>query len=300
MEAANGRASVEPVSVWKGRALCVGAAVLWSTSGLLIKSLTREDGAGWTGWQVAGMRSLIAGIALFILGRPGKLLPTRRGWILAMITWPLLLTYVLAQTYTTTANAIFLQYTAPLWVFALSPVLLGERPTRADMLAIPALLGGMALILSSKLALGYSRFGDVMGVLSSFCYAGVILLLRKWRDKEGVAGLAWGNLILAGVALPIAALTRTGLVLPDFTTGPQILFLGVVQIGLAYFLFQWSLRGITAAEASILTLVEPVLCPLWAYLAIGDEPGRLSIIGGGVIVVTIVLHTIATGRRKRV
>ncbi|GAG49022.1 unnamed protein product, partial [marine sediment metagenome] len=151
---------LKPVGPWKGRALCVAAAVLWSTSGLLIKSLTQK--AGWSGWQVAGMRSLIAGLTLLALGRPKSLLPSRRQWVIAMVTWPLLLTYVLAQTYTTTANAIFLQYTSLLWIFALSPVFLRERPTREDLLAVPALLCGMGLILSSRLALGYSRFGDLM------------------------------------------------------------------------------------------------------------------------------------------
>ena len=287
----------KPVGPWKGRALCVATAVLLSTSGLFIKSLTQR--AGWSGWQVAGMRSLIAGVTLLVLARPKRLLPTGRQWILAMITWPMLLTYVLAQTYTTTANAIFLQYTSPLWVFALSPVLLRERPTREDLLAIPALLAGSGLILSSRLALGYSRFGDLMGIASSFGYAGVVLLLRKWRRGGVVVGLAWGNFILAAIALPVARLGPTGFVTPDLTSGAQILFLGVLQIGLAYFLFQWSLRGITATEASILTLVEPVLCPLWAYLAIGDEPGPRSIIGGAVIVLTIVVHTVFAARRNR-
>ena len=285
------------VGPWKGRALCVATAVLWSTSGLFIKSLTQR--AEWSGWQVAGVRSLIAGLTLLILGRRKRLLPTRRQWLVAVVLGPMLLTYVLAQTYTTTANAIFLQYTSPLWVFAFSPVLLRERPTREDLLAMPALLGGMALILSSRLALGYSRFGDLMGVVSSFGFAGVFLLLRKWRDGSGVVGLAWGNLILAAVALPVAALAPRGLVAPTLTSGAQVVFLGVFQIGLAYFLFQWSLRGIAATEASILTLIEPVLCPFWAYLAIGDEPPSNSILGGAVIISAIVLHTVFSARRAR-
>lgn len=288
-------------SPWLGRGLCAAAAVLWSTSGLFIKSLTfaLPVGAGWNGWQVAGLRSLFAALALFTFARPRRYRPTWHQLAIAMATWPTLLTYVLAQTHTTTANAIFLQYTSPLWVFAFSPILLKEKPTKVDILAVPALLAGMALILHSQLSLGFSRFGDVMGLLSGVGYATIIMLLRKWRDGSSVLGLAWGNVIVACIALPAACTGGREIVMPNLSTMTQIIFLGVFQIGTAYFLFQWALRGITAAEASMLSLIEPVLCPLWAWLVVNDVPGPRSLMGGGVILVTLLLHTAWVSRSRR-
>lgn len=221
-----------------------------------------------------------------------------------MLTWPTLLTYVLAQTHTTTANAIFLQYTSPLWVFILAPLLLKENPQKADLAAVPPLIAGMTLIFISRLpgtalVLPHPGFGNAMGLLSGVGYAGIVLALRKWRDGSGILGLAWGNVILALIALSAGTFTDRDLVMPNLKTLSQIAYLGIVQIGLAYFLFQWSLRGITASEASILTLLEPVLCPLWAWLVVEDLPGKLSIWGGVTILVTLVLHTIWTVRARK-
>ena len=185
---------------WAGIGLCLAASVLWSTSGLFIKTLTQ--GAGWSGWQVAGLRGFFAAIAFFVLARPRTLKPTKHQLLIAMLTWPTLLTYVMAQTYTTTANAIFLQYTSPLWVFILAPLLLKETPQKADLAAVLPLVGGMVLIFISRLPktelnLPYPGFGNAMGLLSGVGYAGMVLALRKWRDGSGILGLAWGNVMLA-------------------------------------------------------------------------------------------------------
>ncbi|MBN1674138.1 MAG: EamA family transporter [Kiritimatiellae bacterium] len=286
-------------SPWTGRVLCVVAALLWSTSGLFIKKLTGA-GAAWSGWQVAGLRSLIASVTLLLIARPRRVRPTRAQWIVAVLVASTVLPYVLAQTYTATANAILLQYAAPVYVLALSPWLLKEPLRRPDVLAIVAILGGMALIFPAGGLTG-SRclFGNVMGVLSGFTFAGCMIALRKWRDGSGVLGLALGNLLTALVALPIAALRRPGWVWPDVSSGSQILFLGAVQIGLAYFLFQRGVHSVRAAEASILILVEPVACPLWAYLVIDDRPTAATLAGGGVILATLAVHALATLRAAR-
>ena len=170
--------NIERTSRWAGRGLCVVTAILWSTSGLFIKALTAQPGAGWSGWQVAGGRSLLAGITLLALGRlwPRRAadagvsvalsrrpwLPDGRQIILAIVYAGTLLPYVLAQTYTTTANAIFLQYTAPVYILFLSPWLLHEKPKAADLLSLPVLLVGIFVILSAELQFGHGTFGNVM------------------------------------------------------------------------------------------------------------------------------------------
>jgi len=292
--------------LWLGRLLCVAAAVLWSSAGLFIKRLTDPAGAAWSGWQVAGMRSLIAGITLLALARlfvrptndapaapPARAaLLDHRNWVLGLVYGPTLLTYVLAQTYTTTANAIFLQCTAPLYILFLSAWLLRERPGIGDYLTLPALLAGIILILSAELTFREGAFGNVMALISGVGYAFVILLLRKWRDGCPLAGIAVGNFLLAAVGIGVACAGPKGLVRPDASAWTQIAWLGVFQIGLAYFLFQAALKRITAVEAALLTLIEPVLCPLWAWLFADDRPPSGSLIGGAIILGGLLVHTL--------
>lgn len=295
-------------STLQGRLLCIGAALLWSTSGLFIKTLTAPapDGPGWSGWQVAGLRSLVAGFTLCLLSlvpwgptttlapdtKAGRRAPGAHEWFIALMMALTMLAYVLAQTYTSTANAILLQYAAPIYVLLLSPWLLDERLKPRDLLAVGAIAAGILLIVPSSTTPG-ERFGNLMGLLSGVGFAAVILTLRKWRDGNGVRAMAIGNFITAAAALPVAAAAKQGLVPLGPVTAAQIMFLGVFQIGVAYFLFQRSVQILRATEASLLTLLEPVACPLWAYLIIGDTPTGTTIAGGTLIVLTLALHSIA-------
>ena len=306
--------NLEHAGRWAGRGLCVATAILWSTSGLFIKKLTAVSGEGWSGWQVAGARSLLAGITLLALGFIWRrrvteggvpVAPARPWWhpdgrqmILAVVYAGTLLPYVLAQTFTTTANAIFLQYTAPVYILFLSPWLLREKPKAADLLSLPVLLVGIFVILSAELQFGHGTFGNVMALISGVGYALVMLLMRKWRDAGAEGGIALGNFLLAAIGIGIACGSAQGFVWPDLRSGAQILWLGVFQIGLAYFLFQGALRRITAVEASLLTLLEPVLCPIWAWLYVADVPPRNSIIGGAIILLMLVTNTIWKARTE--
>jgi len=306
--------NIEHSSRWAGRGLCVATAILWSTSGLFIKKLTGESGSNWSGWQVAGARSLLAGITLLILGRiwqrrsaeaeravaagRSPWLPDRRQIILAAVYAGTLLPYVLAQTFTTTANAIFLQYTAPVYILFLSPWLLHERPKAADLLSLPLLIVGIFVILSAQLQFGHGTFGNVMALVSGVGYALVMLLMRKWRDAGAHGGIALGNFLLATIGIGVACGSAQGFVWPNLQSGPQILWLGVFQIGLAYFLFQEALRRITAVEASLLALLEPVLCPIWAWVFVADVPPRNSLLGAAIILLTLVANTIWKARTE--
>ena len=306
--------NLERASPWVGRGLCVATAILWSTSGVFIKKLTAESGPAWSGWQVAGTRSLFAAFTLLALGRiwsrrpaearvsvaPGRLswLLGRRQIILAIVYAGTLLTYVLAQTYTTTANAIFLQYAAPVYILLLSPWLLREKPKLADLLSLPVLLVGMFLILSAELQFRHGTFGNVMALISGVSYALLILLMRKWRNEGVEGGIVLGNFLLAAVGIGVACGRARGFVGPDLWSGAQILWLGVFQTGLAYFLFQGALRRIAAVEASLLTLIAPVLCTLWTWLCVADIPPLNSILGGAVILLALVANTVWKARTE--
>ncbi len=268
----------------------VAAAVLFSTGGAAIKGCTLG------GWALASLRSGVAVVAILLLVPEARRRWTRRTWLVGLAYAGMLILYVLANKLTTAANTIFLQDTAPLYVLLLGPLLLGERFHRAD-LGIMALIGtGMALFFVGS----PQRFatapdptlGNALAVAAGVFWALTILGLR-WLARDGdaaasAAAAACGNLIAFAGALAFA--------LPLDPVSPKdaaiVLYLGAVQIGLAYVFLTRGMRRVPALETSLLLLIEPVLNPVWAWLAHGERPGPWAIAGGILILSGTVLRTL--------
>lgn len=265
----------------KSRLLLVAAAVLWSTAGAAIKSI------GLTGIQIAGARSLVAAAFLFLAVRETRRRPDRRVLLVSAAYAVTVVLFVLATKLTTAANAIFIQSTAPLWVLLLSPWLLGERPTRGELLAVPAFGLGLGLFFMDELSPG-QNLGNLAALGSGVAFASSIVGLRTLRER-GPAALAWGNLLAAAATLPLWSRGPAA-------TGPDLallLYLGIFQLGLAYYLFSRGVSGTPAIEASLLILVEPVLNPIWTFLVTGERMGPWAIAGGAVVLVATAWRTVA-------
>jgi drug/metabolite transporter, DME family len=268
------------------RLLLLAAAALFSTGGAAIKS------ASITSWQVASFRSGIATASLLLL-----VPAARRGW-----TWklaPVAVTYagtlvffVLATRLTTAANAIFLQSTAPLYLLLLAPLLLHEKIRRSDLAFIGAVGAGMAMVLlagehaavtAPDPALG-NRFGAASGLSWALTMAGLRWLGRHGAENSAVPAVAAGNLaaflICLPMALPVARIGAADIVV--------MLYLGVVQIGLAYWCLTRAIRHVPAFEATALLLLEPALNPVWTWLVHHERPGGLAI-GGGLVILAATL-----------
>lgn len=264
----------------------VAAALLWSFAGVLIK------GIPWPPLAVAGGRGLIAALFLFATSRGLRFTWSRTqvGAALAYVGCTVL--FVVANRMTTAANAILLQYTAPVWVALLGSWFLGERPTRADWWAIIAAFLGMGLFFADELRLA-SVLGNVVGILSGVCFAGIAILLRKQKDSSVVESIILGNLFAFIIGLPFIAaapaLPPRGLVL--------LLLLGVVQLGLSYRLYSQAIRHVTALEAVIIPVVEPIMNPVWVLFFVGERPGRLALVGGAIVIGAVTLRAIASIRR---
>ena len=187
----------------------------------------------------------------------GRRLPSRRGLLVTLAYASTVVTFIVATRLTTSANAIFLQSTAPLYVLLLSPWVLGERPTRGELLAVPVFLLGLSLFFLDQLDPG-QRTGNAVAMISGVCFATCILGLRAVKN-EGTSVLVWGNVLAGGFTLlfcldgPRPTALDLGLVA----------FLGVFQLAFAYACFQRGLRETPAVEASLLILIEPVLNPVW-------------------------------------
>jgi drug/metabolite transporter (DMT)-like permease len=265
----------------RSRLLLVAAAVLWSTAGAAIKS------SGLDALQIAGGRSLVAGLFLFLAVREARARPDRRVLLVAAAYAGTVVLFVMATKLTTAANAIFIQDTAPLWVLVLSPWLLGERPTRGELLAVPIFGAGLALFFLDELTAGQAR-GNLLALASGVAFGLCIMGLRILRERGPVA-LVWGNLLAAAVTLPFWPLGAKATA-PDLAI---VLFLGVFQLGLSYLCFSRGVIGTPAIEASLIVLVEPVLNPIWTFLVAGERMGPWAVAGAAVVLLATAWRTAA-------
>jgi drug/metabolite transporter (DMT)-like permease len=268
----------------RSRLYLLAAAVLWSTAGAAVKLSTLSA------WQLASGRSLVAALVLALAIPAGRRFLSWRGLAAAVAYAATVVLFILANKLTTSANAIFLQDTAPLYVLLLSPLLLRERPSRSELAAVPVFLLGLSLFFLDQLNPG-QLWGNVIALGSGLAFALCILGLRA-VGAEGSAVLVWGNLI-AGASVLLPAL---GGPKPTTLDIGLVVFLGVFQLGLAYALFQRGLRETPAVEASLLILLEPVLNPVWTFVFAGERPGPWALVGGTIILLATAWRTLLGSR----
>jgi drug/metabolite transporter, DME family len=282
-----------PVHV-RARLLLVSAAVLFSTGGAAIKWTTL------TAWQVAGMRSLIAAIALLILLPDARRHWSRRNWLVGIVYAFTLVLFVTANKLTTAANAIFLQATAPLYILLAAPWLLREHIKRDDVPFMVAVgIGMAAFMVGGNVPVASApnpSAGNVAAAASGVTYALTVMGLRavaRTDPRATLNTLVSGNIVAAAMCLPVGW-PITGAVPSDWAA---LVWLGVFQIGLAYLCLSTGVRHVTALEASLLLLAEPVLNPVWAWLAHGEQPGPWALAGGALIVVATTVRAVRAPSR---
>jgi drug/metabolite transporter, DME family len=283
-------------SALANRLMVVAAALLFSTGGAAIKATQL------TAWQTAGGRSIVAAMALLVLIPEARRIWNWRVWPAGLAYSLTLVLFVLATKLTTSANAIFLQSIAPAYLLLLGPLLLKERIKRADILFSLVLACGMVLLFQgteSPLATAPdpSR-GNLLAALSGLTYALTLCALR-WqahaggRDGAAISTVAAGNLIAFGLCLPNA------LPVERFASSDLgvLLYLGLFQIGLAYWLLTRGMREVPAFETSTLLLMEPVCNPIFTWLILGESPSKATLSGGAVIIAATLVH-VWTGRKQ--
>lgn len=283
------RASPSPLSPGRGRLLVAAAALLWSSGGLAIKLVPLSA------FGVAFWRSFVSAIFLLVVFRPSRARWRHAAPSTVVVYALMILTFVSATKMTTAANAIFLQYTGPLYVLALAPFLLKEPFRKVDAAALGVALCGMSLFFVGRLDPGAFR-GNLVAVVSGLFFGLTILLLRRDASGDAIPSVIAGNLAAAALALPFAwgdlALDAKGALL--------VLFLGVFQLGISYVLFVKGLKTVPAAEASLLGMLEPMFNPLWAFLGLGERPSAWAALGGGIVLAAVAGRTILGARRGEI
>lgn len=263
------------------RLLIIIAAVLWSTAGAAMK-LCQLSGP-----QIACGRSLVAGAFIWLAVPEARRAPTRRTIAVACAYAATVVLFSLSNKLTTAANAIFIQSTAPLWVLVLSPALLGERPARAQVLAVPVYGVGLALFFLDDLSPGQLA-GNLLALCAGLSFGLNTIGLRRFH-ADGAGALVWGNLLAVLLTAPFV----TSGPLPQPSDLALLLYLGVFQLGLAYVCFARAVRHLEALEASLLVLLEPVLNPIWTFIFAGERPGPWALAGGGIVVLATLWRTLA-------
>ena len=274
----------------KSVGLLLSAALLWSMAGVLFKFVQ------WPSLAAAGGRGLIAAIFLLVLCR-GSLRftwsPLQLGTAVAYAACTVL--FAMANKLTTAANAILLQYTAPVWIALFGAWFLGERATRADWATIAVVFAGMGIFLYDGL-----RLNDLGGILvaisSGIFFAASILLMRKQKKGSAIESIILGNLLGFLIGLPAiwSAPPLSG------TSALALLVLGTGQLGLAYLLYARAIKHVTALEAVIIPVIEPILNPVWVMCFIGERPSPLSLVGGVIVLGAVTWRAIDSIRQRRV
>ena len=273
-------------------------ALLFSTGGVAIKASTL------TGWQLSCFRSLAAAVVLLIF------LPSaRRGWswrsfVVAIPYAATFTLFTLATKYTTAANAIFLQDTAPLYILLLGPLLLGERIRRRDLSFMVALLIGLGLIFAStREATTYAsdpKLGDLLALVSGLTWALTLLGLRwiavraKHHDDEPTAAVVAGCLVASLFAAPFSFPVENA----NVGNWLIVAYLGIFQIALAYAFITNGIRQVRALEVSLLLLVEPVFSPVWVWLFLAESPAALAVAGGAIVIGATAVHAVRSGDQR--
>src|SRR2546423_3818495 len=272
--------------------LVLGAAILWSTGGLFIKA------THLSAFELSFGRSLLAAITIAVFTRREGFGINGISAITSLLYAALLILFVVATKLTTAANAIFLQYTAPVYVLILEPLFYKEKFRGRDFATVVACIGGMSLFFVGKLR-PQDLSGNLFALASGVCFALFFLLLRhaKPRQVNRAPSTIYGNLVVVLICAPaFFGAVQHGISAPDLA---RIAYLGIVQIGFAYLLFTLAMaRGVRSLDAGIIGYIEPVLNPIWVFLFIGERPSGWAIIGGANIIASAILHTLLSAKAK--
>lgn len=282
--------TTKPTQHSNGALLVLIAAILWSSTGFFAKAPFFK---GWSGASLGFWRALFALAVLAPLVRK-----PRWDWrlpFMALAFAAMSYTYLTAVMSGSAANAIWLQMTAQGWVVLISVFLLNEPLSRRDKVLLMFTSAGVGFILFFELQ-GSSFSAVLWGLASGILYAIVVLLLRHLRDLDSAWLVALNHAAAAACLAPLALGSAP---LPSGIQWPLLIAFGVIQLGIPYLLFARGLRSIPGYQASCLGLAEPILLPVWAYLAWGERPAWWTMIGAMLILAGLVLRFAPLRREAR-
>jgi drug/metabolite transporter, DME family len=265
----------------KGLIAVFCAALLWSTGGILIKLVTLDA------MQISFFRGIFAALVFAVVFRKQVFKANLFTFVNAIFYAAILILFVIATKITTAANAIFLQYTAPIYVLIFEPVINKTHYEKINIITIFVCVIGMGLFFMGKLSAEHME-GNIIALLSGIAFAAFLLGMRKNKKEFQFSSIFYGNVIVSIISVPFL-FSMNGL---SFSNLWMVAFLGIFQIGIAYAIFSYGLKRVYAIEASLISMIEPVLNPIWVLIGYGEVPSLLAVIGGIIVISAISIRTI--------
>ncbi len=281
--------SNQPLTHGKALFYIALAAILWSSSGLFIKLIELNPLA------IAGLRSAIAALFVILLMRRKLCFNLCRAQLAGAVAYALtMILFVTATKMTTAANAILLQYTAPVSTALLGAWLLKEKVTRFDWTIISVVIGGMFLFFIDRLSAA-GMWGNIMAVASGITLSYFVICMRIQKDASPLETVVLGNILTALICVPFYFQQA-----PAAVEWLILLYMGVLQIGLSFLIFSAAIKYVAALESILIQTFDPLLNPIWVWLVIGEAPGRWAIAGGIIVIGAVTVRSLATNKKAPV
>lgn len=258
----------------------VTCALLWSTGGIFIKLLP------WNPMAIAGLRSLISAVVylLFMRSQGIKFVLNKHSILSGMFLTGVFIFFIAANKMTTSANAIVLQYSAPIFILILSALMFKQKFRKGDILTVAATTIGISLFFLDKISGGYV-IGNILAITAGLFFASMFITNGRADDQSRSSGILLGHIFTALIGVPFAFFTPT---LINGSTISIILALGILQLGIPYVLYGMAARHCSPLACSLISAIEPLLNPVWVFIFNGEAPGFYAL-GGGVIVISAVV-----------
>lgn len=260
--------------------LLAATALLWSMGGLLIKLID------WNPIAIAGMRSAIAAILILLVVRKPHITWSFNQIGGAIAYAGTVILFVMANKMTTAANAILLQYTAPVYVALFGMWFLKEKVRWIDWVTIFFVIMSMFLFFIDRVSAG-GFLGNVLAIISGVFFAGTAMFMRKQKNESPLESILLGNILTAVISIPFMFQST-----PSASSWIGLTILGTVQLGFSYILYSIAIKKVTALEAVLVPVIEPILNPVWVFIVTGEQPGIWSLIGGVLVLFFITARCI--------
>lgn len=266
-------------------------SVLWSTAGILIKFLP------WNPMVIAGLRSLVAaGVYLLYMRREKtKFLINRYSVLSGIALMCTFLLFVAANKFTTAANAIVLQYSAPIFILILSAIFYKQKFRPGDILTVIVTTAGISLFFLDKLSGGY-LLGNLLAIAAGISFASMFVLTGRADQDSRSSGILLGHVFTAVFGMPFLLFSPTP-VTPSAVI--VIVVMGVFQLGIPYILYGLAVRKCSPLACSLISAIEPLLNPVWVFLFYKEIPGLFALVGGAVVISAVAAWSVWSGRVER-
>lgn len=283
-------APVKQSSQGKSIGSMVICSVLWSIAGIFIKLIP------WNPFVITGFRSLLAAavIGIYMIATKTALKVNRQAIISALTLCTTMFLFVAANKLTTSANAIVLQFTSPVFIVLISVIFYKQRFRRQDYVVTGIVMVGIVLCFSGQVS-GGAMAGNCLAVLAGLTLGTTFVVTGNTDQDSRMSGILFGHILAAVIGIAVSFVVPT-----QFTPRAMlyIAILGIFQLGIPYILYALALNGCSPLVCCLISAIEPLLNPLWVFIFDGERPSALSLIGGALVILTITLWSIHGSRNS--